>query len=158
MSGDPKTLGAAIQKTGEVMTQVGTELQGASPDVGPLAVKLTQAAEELTNALPKAEEEAAGIPSAVKADGADADGNHPNEEEEAAREKRRADIGEPTDGTRLTDASEKYIKNGGAFPAEDERFEPDLRGGGKKKKRRGGKSQRAWKKNKKGGRQSKKRR
>ena len=53
MSGDPKTLGAAIQKTGEVMTQVGAELQTGSTDVKALAEQLTAAANELTAALPK---------------------------------------------------------------------------------------------------------
>ena len=146
MSVDLKTLGAAIQTTGTAMTEVGSKLQGPSPNVEALAKELTDTAQALTNALPKAEDEVAGIPTAVKADGADADANEDvdAEEEKAAEVKRKAAAvaEEPVDAP----AKEDETMTGNLFDGK----------GGKKKKKRGGKSQRVWKK--KGGRQTKKRR
>jgi hypothetical protein len=135
---DAKQLGAAIQRTGDVMVKVGAELQGDAPDVGSLAGELTATAEALT---------AAAAPSG-------------KEEQIAAlaEEEVAAPAEKPVDAL-----AEESV----AAPVEDkkEKEEEDLEGlaamgtnGGKKKKRRGGKSQRKWKKNKRGGRQTKKRR
>ena len=142
MSGDPKTLGAAIQKTGEVMTQVGAELQTGSTDVKALAEQLTAAANELTAALPKTAD-------------APPENSLPQVPEEEVKEGQEG-MGEDGELKQLTGEGPTHFA---WRQADREGVEPlQAEGGGKKKKRRGGKSQRAWKKNKKGGRQSKKRR
>jgi hypothetical protein len=127
---DAKQLGAAIQRTGDVMVKVGTELQGESPDVASLAGELTATAEALTAAAaPKATEEVAEETKAT---------------EEVAEEVQVADesVAAPAEKKDEEEDLEGLAAMGIS--------------GGKKKKKRGGKSQRVWKK--KGGRQTKKRR
>ena len=162
---DANQLGAAIQKTGEVMVSVGTKLQGASPDVGALAEELTDATKTLTAVLPKTEEEVEEEGAGEEA--AKATGENLEEEgkpkiedavDEEAKAKRLASLPEKPDDKKFTAATTKYVNEGGVMPNVGDLFENKQQMGGKRKKRRGGKSQRAWKKNKKGGRQSKKRR
>ena len=153
---DAKQLGAAIQRTGDVMVKVGAELQGESPDVGSLASELTASAEALAAALPKATDDSSLPPAG---DAAEAAVIQPtvtgNPADEATTEPPADGMGDDGELIQGEGEGEKHF----AWRQNDREGEEPLKAeGGKKKKKRGGKSHRIWKKNKKGGRQSKKRR